>query len=184
MGKESAEVYADQILARIGLQDWERTRCRVHIVALALMAWAKAWATTIRKNVALVLMALSLAACASAPSNPAQAQWIAARDRQPLEFVVTAEESESAWSRANEWIARFAALPIQSATEYSIQTAAGSQEFDARPELTVTRRKNQDGSWVFNVRGRVQNPLSAGDMERQCHALAYYTASGIPYPGS
>jgi len=131
----------------------------------------------------IAAIALVVAGCASAPGNPAQSAWIAARDRQPLEFTVPADQSDAAWARAQEWVARFALLPIQVATDTLIQTAVGPQEFDARPELSITRSRLPDGSAIFRFQGRVQNPLAAGDLRRQLHACAYFAASGIPYPG-
>lgn len=110
--------------------------------------------------------------------------WLAARDRQPLSFVVSDEESPAAWARANEWIAKYALTPIQNATDVLIQNQAGTGEWAAEPQFTVIRAQQQDKSWKFDVIGRNANPLARGMLSNHTHALAYYIASGIPYPAA
>jgi len=126
--------------------------------------------------------ALTLAGCASTAPTPAQQQWMTARDQQPLTFIVPAEEADAAWSRAQEWIVRHAEHPLITATDTLLQTAVGQDDFDASVSLTVNRARLEDGSWRFDIVARTGNPLSGNRTWRVARALAYYTASGIPYP--
>ena len=123
-----------------------------------------------------------LAACASS-YTPAQRTWMAARDQQPLNFVVPASEAEAAWARAQEWIARFGELPILTSNDAVIQTQQPEYP-DASIGMKAVRTKLPNGDYQFYVDALVTNVFSQSRMHRAAQACAYYIASGIPYPGA
>jgi hypothetical protein len=135
-----------------------------------------------RSFLAALPLLLLAAGCATASLTPAQQQWIAARDQQPLSFAVSAEETEAAWSRAQQWIVRHGEQPLTVATDSLLQTATGHADFEASVSLTVTRSVQPDGSYLFEVVARTGNPLSTSRTWNAARALAYYAASGVPYP--
>lgn len=129
---------------------------------------------------ALLLVLLALPARAEKLTENQKA-WRAARDRQPTTFVVPAEESDAAWERARLFIAAESSLPIQISDQTIIQTTAGQMEHDARPQITVARTRNPDGSWTFAVNGRNSNIFARDATLRIVQATAYFTQHGIPY---
>lgn len=135
-----------------------------------------------KRTASLVLAVFLLAAPVAAKTSKEQKEWMAKRDAQPLDFTLPDVESAAAWARAKDWIANYSMLPIQIADESVIQTSAGADTYDARPQLTVTRSQTSNGEWLFKVKGIVFNVFARGALDRTTHALAYYVASGIPYP--
>jgi len=127
-------------------------------------------------------VSLMLALGCATTTSPAQQQWIAKRDQQPLSFTIPADEAEAAWSRAQEWIVKFGEQPLVVATDTLLQTAVNQDDFDASVSLTVSRAKVADDVYRFDVVAKTGNPLSNNRTWRTARALAYYTASGIPYP--
>jgi hypothetical protein len=130
----------------------------------------------------LTFVLLAAPAAASPKLTDEQARWIAARNRQPTTFVVSAEESDAAFRRAKIWIAKFATLPIGYADDVVIQCQAGTGDWSAEAQYTVTRQQQLDGAWRFDVLARSANPAGRGAILESVRALAYFTASGIPYP--
>lgn len=129
-------------------------------------------------SVVLVL----LAGCASANYTPAQQAWMAKRDQQPLSFVVPAADAEAAWSRAQEWIARFGQLPILISNESVIQTQQ-PQYPAAEVGMKAIRTRMPSGDFQLHIDALSTNVFSRPQMMRMAQACAYYVASGIPYPG-
>jgi hypothetical protein len=131
---------------------------------------------------AVMLLAGALVACASASYTPAQQAWMAKRDQQPLSFVVPAADTDAAWARAQEWIARFVQLPILTSNDSVIQTQQPVYP-QAEVGMKAIRSKLPNGDYQFHIDALTTNAFSRPQMMRMVQACAYYTASGVPYPG-
>lgn len=133
--------------------------------------------------VALVLSTVAVAVEGKRQKYSAEQQaWMAARDAQPLDFSAPDAEAAAIWARAEEWIVRFSKMPMKFSSATSMQTEEARDKTDPYPQFILTRLQRQTGEWTFHFEARSPNRFAAEIATNMVHALAYYAASGIPYP--
>jgi len=98
----------------------------------------------------------------------------------PPDFVVAAAEADAAWARARHWIAEhgdeMGITPLLALTETELRTAPPSG--DAKIYVTVTRNRQSDGAWRFEVLAENANPVYSPAAARIEVMLARYVATG------
>jgi hypothetical protein len=113
------------------------------------------------------------------PLYPLEKAYLDEAMAQPLHFDVPASESTAAWGRAQDYIAKFSALKIQTATTDLIDTynPTGPGEFGYK-----VNRIEGHLSTHFSVDCFTTDSHGAGVANRSAHLLAYYIRVGDPVP--
>ena len=94
----------------------------------------------------------------------------------PLEFIVSNEDAEMAWGRAQSFIGRFSSMRLQTITDYVIQTYNPSSSGVAYAYY-VTKTPLGD-STQFNVTCNTGNLFAMADAQSNAHILAYFMNTG------
>jgi hypothetical protein len=126
--------------------------------------------------------ALLVSACAQIVRQPLYPQEKAYLDEamaQPLQFDVPASESTAAWGRAQDYIAKFSALKIQTATTDLIDTynPSGPGEVGYKVNRIQGHVRTR-----FSVDCFASDSHGAGVANRSAHLLAYYIRAAEPVP--
>ena len=135
------------------------------------------------KLVGAAMAALLLMACGAQivrqPLYPEEQSYLDDAMRQPLQFDVPASENNAAWGRAQDYLAKFSQLKIQTSTSDLLDTYSPSE-------------RGQIGYKINRIPGHVSTQFSvdcvaadASDAHlanRNAHLLAYYIALGRPVP--
>jgi len=135
------------------------------------------------KLAGVIATALLICACGAQivrqPLHPQEEAYLEEAMAQPLEFDVPATESTAAWGRAQDYIAKFSTLKIQTATTDLIDTynPAGPGQFGYK-----VNRIQGHVSTQFSVDCFASDSHGAGVANRSAHLLAYYIRVGEPVP--
>lgn len=124
-----------------------------------------------------VVLALSfLFGCAGRTFTPEQKAYGRRAIAQPTTFTLPAQQAETAWARAHQFISHYSSMKIQMATEHTIQTYNPVGDW---PKYGYTVSKVPVSSNVqFSVQCFCSNPFSNDNAQLNAHLLAHYMVSG------
>jgi hypothetical protein len=136
-----------------------------------------------------VVLSMLVLVCGCTPAiklNGEQQAYIDKVMKEPLSVAVSASEAETAWGRANTFVARYASMKIQVSNDYVIETynpTDGKGFLDFNYGYSVSKVPVKDG-FVFEVSGMSSGGnLAKGKTARNAHIFAYYIRTGeLPYP--
>ena len=137
--------------------------------------------TFTRMRTFLALLAIfALAGCAQIERNnlyPQQQEQLDKAMAQPLHFDIPASESTAAWGRAQDYLARYSRLKLQTATNDLLETYNPTDYGEVGYKIN---RIEGHVSTQFTVDAYTADSNVATLARRDAHLLAYYIAVGEP----
>jgi len=133
------------------------------------------------KRIAVLLIGLLVLSCAAMQLSPEQTEYINIVNSTPLQFTVTKENIDTAWGRANSFIATYSSFKIQNANEWLIETYYIHLSNIMYAYKVVKVPKNNE--YTIMIECKSTNMFMGQEQNRNAHILAYYIQTGnLPYP--